>query len=537
MDGGGNRLQRMTVGGTPYDYTYDANGNLTRETTSRLFTWTHADRLATFATQTPGAEPSVHAHYLYDAGGERVVKLVRRQGGLVEVTCYLGGFEHHRWTGGANNHTHVMDHQSRIALARTGPTHPDDRGPAVQFHLGDHLGSSTVIIDDTGAPTNREEYTPYGETSFGSFVRKRYRFTGQERDEESGLAYHGARYLMVWLARWASCDPAGPAQLTNLYRYGADSPLRFVDPLGTDDKESPRAANAKPATDNPELLQRKADNGLRHEAAAARAAGKLKSVPWGEDPYERHVGAWLISGGMGANATRRYIGLDPQRQTWVRGAMERGWGCTGCHVTTQVRNTHGPGAINPANGLPYDEYINQDRFYRYAQRMSFARAHITSGVLTGSMAAISSSAFAPSAADASIPLRKGMTFDEVAATIEARAKTFGFDHVTAGQGLSAVERTLVADVTNAPTVIAGRSVNVEAQGMFMLDDYLAVRNIAWTPRIQEVYNHALFVRTSMGGSVSVMAGGGYTATEVMAAEAGATMAGSKITNAPYWPAQ
>ena len=34
---------------------------------------------------------------------------------------------------------------------------------------------------------NREEYFPYGETSFGSFARKRYRFTGKERDEESGL--------------------------------------------------------------------------------------------------------------------------------------------------------------------------------------------------------------------------------------------------------------------------------------------------------------------------------------------------------------
>ena len=63
---GSNRLPAMTVGGTPYDYAYDANGNLITETTSRHFTWNHADQLATFATQTPGAEPSVHAQYLYD---------------------------------------------------------------------------------------------------------------------------------------------------------------------------------------------------------------------------------------------------------------------------------------------------------------------------------------------------------------------------------------------------------------------------------------------------------------------------------------
>ena len=82
---------------------------------------------------------------------------------------------------------------------RVGDARPDDRGPAVQFHLGDHLGSSNVVVDGTGALVNREEYTPYGETSFGSFARKRYRSPAKERDEESGLSYHGARYYAPWL--------------------------------------------------------------------------------------------------------------------------------------------------------------------------------------------------------------------------------------------------------------------------------------------------------------------------------------------------
>ncbi len=170
------------------------------ETTSRHFEWNHTDQMKAFRTQTDGAEPSVHAHYLYDAAGQRVKKLVRKQGGQVEVTHYIDGvFEHHRWGSGAqageNNHVHVMDDKQRIALVRFGTAHPDDRGPAVQFHLGDHLGSSNVVVDSGGALVNREEFTPYGETSFGSFARKRYRFTGKERDEESGLNYHGARYF------------------------------------------------------------------------------------------------------------------------------------------------------------------------------------------------------------------------------------------------------------------------------------------------------------------------------------------------------
>src|SRR5262249_57595625 len=99
-----------------YDYPFDANGNMLSEAPSRHFEWNHSDHMKAFRTQTDGAEPSVHAHYLYDAAGERVKKLVRKQGGQVEVTHYIDGvFEHHRWGGAAaaeNNHLHLMDHES-----------------------------------------------------------------------------------------------------------------------------------------------------------------------------------------------------------------------------------------------------------------------------------------------------------------------------------------------------------------------------------------------------------------------------------------
>lgn len=233
-----NRLREMKVGETPYAYKFDDNGNMRSEATSRHFEWNHSDQMKVFRTQTDGAEPSVHAHYLYDAAGQRVKKLVRKQGGQIEVTHYIDAvFEHHHWSGQSsateNNHVHVMDDLQRIALVRFGNAHPDDRGPAVQFHLGDHLGSSNVVFNSDGALINREEFTPYGETSFGSFARKRYRFTGQERDEESGLSHQGTRYFASGLARWCSCDPVGIAGGMNLFAYAACNPIRFVDPSGT----------------------------------------------------------------------------------------------------------------------------------------------------------------------------------------------------------------------------------------------------------------------------------------------------------------
>jgi RHS repeat-associated protein len=233
-----NRLRRVTVGQTPFDYIYDDNGNLVSETTSRHFEWDHGDWMKAFRVQAGESEPSIHTHYLYDAGGQRVKKLVRRQGGHFESTTVIDSvFEHQRWQGndgqpGENNSLHVMDDQQRIALVRAGPAPPDDAGPVVQYHLGDHLGSSSLVVDQVGNFINREEYTANGETSFGSFAKKRYRFTGKERDEESRLYYHGLRYYAPWVARWASCDPAESLSPTNLYAYVRNNPMRNVDPTG-----------------------------------------------------------------------------------------------------------------------------------------------------------------------------------------------------------------------------------------------------------------------------------------------------------------
>jgi RHS repeat-associated protein len=237
-----NRLHEMKVGNNTFAYTFDVNGNMTSETSSRHFEWNHSDHMKAFRTQTGRAEASVYAHYFYDAAGQRVKKLVRKQGGQVEVTHYIdGAFEHHRWSGqsqaGENNHVHVRDDKQRIALARFGDAHPGDRGPALQFHLGDHLGSSGVVVDSTGALINREEFTPYGETSFGSFTKKRYRFTGKERDEESGIQYFGARYYQPGLTRWVGCDPAGLTGGVNVYNYVLNNPLRLVDHCGLEPAE------------------------------------------------------------------------------------------------------------------------------------------------------------------------------------------------------------------------------------------------------------------------------------------------------------
>ena len=62
--------------------------------------------------------------------------------------------------------------------------------------------------------------------------KKRYRYTGKERDEETGLYYHGERYYAPWLGRWTSCDPAGLTDGPCLYEYAGVNPIKRLDRNG-----------------------------------------------------------------------------------------------------------------------------------------------------------------------------------------------------------------------------------------------------------------------------------------------------------------
>lgn len=238
---------------TPLPFSYDANGNVRTEGSSRHYTWDHKGLLTGFRT-TAGAGTSVAARYLHGADGSRVKKWVRRGDNAAadESTVYLGGLaEHHTWAkqgGGANSLLHIHDGATRIALVRTGPAHPDDAAPAVRYELTDHLANASLTVDSTASWVNREEYFPYGESSFGSFARKRFRQMAVERDAETGLLHCAARHYAPHLARFTSCDPLGPAAGTHVYAFARGSPLLRTDPSGLLDQDA-----AVPQAPPPEL--------------------------------------------------------------------------------------------------------------------------------------------------------------------------------------------------------------------------------------------------------------------------------------------
>jgi RHS repeat-associated protein len=179
------------------------------------------------------AEGTTQAAYLYDGGGNRVKKVVWKSSSLKEVTVYIdGGFEYLYTLDGSNavddeyNEVHVMDGRSRVARVKLVVGVADE----IRYNLEDHLGNSSFTMNGDGSLIIREEYFPFGETSFGSYALKRYRFCGKERDVENGLYYYGARYYAPWSCRFVSIDPlAGDYPFYTPYQYAGNQPINFID--------------------------------------------------------------------------------------------------------------------------------------------------------------------------------------------------------------------------------------------------------------------------------------------------------------------
>src|SRR5258708_8313477 len=111
----------------------------------------------------------------------------------------------------------------------------------VSYYFSDHLKTASVVTDGTGTILDESDYFPWGgELQFVNSLDNHYKFTGKERDSETGLDYFGARYYGSLLGRFTSSDPhnegAQPTepQSWNSYSYVANNPLRHIDPDGRD---------------------------------------------------------------------------------------------------------------------------------------------------------------------------------------------------------------------------------------------------------------------------------------------------------------
>jgi len=102
----------------------------------------------------------------------------------------------------------------------------------------DHLGNPRLKTLSNGTERCRTNYLPFGEQLGTSCDNVKYKFTGKERDTETGLDNFLARYYSSAQGRFTTPDdvlndmnPADPAGW-NRYAYVRNNPLRYVDPDG-----------------------------------------------------------------------------------------------------------------------------------------------------------------------------------------------------------------------------------------------------------------------------------------------------------------
>jgi RHS repeat-associated protein len=239
-----NRLTRTVVAGSvpsTEPYQHDAHGNMFAMPHLPTMRWDFEDQLTQVDLLGGGT-----AYYVYNAAGERVRQVIERMGSMVDERIYLGGYEIYRKrVAGAlkleRETLHIIDGDQRIALAEKRTQGFDGSpGDLIRFQFANHLGSATLEIDDAAQIISYEEYFLYGGTSYQGVdsarevPRKRYRYIGKERDEETGLSYHRARYYAPWLARWTAADPSGISGGLNVFEYCHGNPIHFVDVNGKD---------------------------------------------------------------------------------------------------------------------------------------------------------------------------------------------------------------------------------------------------------------------------------------------------------------
>jgi RHS repeat-associated protein len=248
-------IDKVGCGGTcayRFEYEWDEVGNLTR-----------AQRFD--GASSSAVTPAVDVHYAYDAGGHRVLRSSNpastRPGRSSSETTYdveifpSLTLNHTTWDVPSAKFVDSVDTEAvylafgGTALGRVSydPAYPSPTGNAthVFLQLGDHLGSTSMVIDkETSELVERTTYQPFGAVEadyrperWKSF-REDYKYSGKREDVEIGIIYYGARYYSPYLGHWISPDPLtihGLGADLNPYAFVRGRVMVAVDPNGLED--------------------------------------------------------------------------------------------------------------------------------------------------------------------------------------------------------------------------------------------------------------------------------------------------------------
>ena len=198
------------------EYTYDANGNLTKDLNKGITGITYnCLNLPNAVTFSDGSTIT----YIYSADGTKL-RTVHKIGSVTTTTDYCGN---------------VIYENNTAKLLLTGEGYISLSDKKYHYYLQDHQGNNRVVADKDGNVEETNHYYPFGGVFASSQNVQPYKYNGKELDTKKGLNWYdyGAREYDAVLGRFTTMDPmAEKYYAVSPYTYCVNNPIKFVDPTG-----------------------------------------------------------------------------------------------------------------------------------------------------------------------------------------------------------------------------------------------------------------------------------------------------------------
>ena len=200
------------------EYTYDANGNLTKDLNKGITDIQYnCLNLPSAVTFSDGSTIT----YVYAADGTKL-RTVHKIGGATTTTDYCGNVV---YENGAQKL--LITEEGYITLS-------DNK---YYYYLKDHQGNNRVVINQSGAVEETNHYYLFGGVFASSTSTQPYKYNSKEYDTKKGLNWYdyGARHYDAVLGRFMTVDPLAEKYYSeSLYTYCYSNPINCIDPNGKD---------------------------------------------------------------------------------------------------------------------------------------------------------------------------------------------------------------------------------------------------------------------------------------------------------------
>ena len=200
------------------EYTYDSNGNLTKDLNKGISTITYnVLNLPNMVTFSDGSTIA----YTYGADGTKL-KTVHKTGSTTTTTDYCGNVVYENGV-------------QKLLLTDEGYVTLSDS--KYHYYLKDHQGNNRVVINQSGTVEETNHYYPFGGVFASSGNVQPYKYNGKELDAKKGLNWYdyGARHYDAALGRFTTVDSLAEKHYSeSLYTYCYSNPINCIEPNGKD---------------------------------------------------------------------------------------------------------------------------------------------------------------------------------------------------------------------------------------------------------------------------------------------------------------